>query len=49
MEQFEAHPAVRKRQEELEQDVLQGRTTSFRAARTLLETYAGSKSKNRKS
>jgi LAO/AO transport system kinase len=49
MEQFEAHPAVRKRQEELEQDVLQGRTTSFRAARTLLEIYAGSKSKSRKS
>ncbi len=44
MEQFEAQPAVRKRRGELEQDVLQGRTTSFRAARTLLETYAGSKS-----
>jgi LAO/AO transport system kinase len=44
MEQFEAHAAVRKRREDLEQDVLRGRTTSFRAARTLLEMYAGSKS-----
>jgi LAO/AO transport system kinase len=44
MEQFEAHPSVRNRREELEQEVLQGRMTSFRAARTLLEMYASSKS-----
>jgi LAO/AO transport system kinase len=44
MEQFEAHPSVRNRREELEQEVLLGRITSFRAARTLLEMYAGSKS-----
>jgi len=43
MQQFESHPAIRKRLEAIEQDVLEGRTTSFRAARTLLEIYAGSK------
>jgi LAO/AO transport system kinase len=42
LQQFEAHPAIRKRLEASEQDVLQGRTTSFRAARRLLEIYAGS-------
>jgi LAO/AO transport system kinase len=39
-QRFESHPAIRKRMEALEQDVLEGRTTSFRAARTLLEIYA---------
>jgi LAO/AO transport system kinase len=43
MQQFESHPAIRKRLEAIEQDVLEGRTTSFRAARTLLDIYAGSK------
>jgi LAO/AO transport system kinase len=40
---FESNPAVRKRMTALEQDVLEGRATSFRAARTLLDLYAGSK------
>ena len=38
-QRFESHPEVRKRMEALEQDVLAGRATSFRAARTLLELY----------
>ena len=37
--QFDAHPAVRSRIEALERDVVEGRTTSFRAARTLLAAY----------
>jgi LAO/AO transport system kinase len=36
---FESHPAIKRRMETLEQEVLDGRTTSFRAARELLETY----------
>jgi LAO/AO transport system kinase len=39
-QRFESHPAIRRRMEALEQDVLEGRTTSFRAARTLLEIYS---------
>jgi LAO/AO transport system kinase len=39
-QRFEAHPAIQKRMEALEQDVLDGRTTSFRAALTLLEVYS---------
>ncbi|MFZ1129177.1 MAG: methylmalonyl Co-A mutase-associated GTPase MeaB [Terriglobales bacterium] len=39
LQRFESHPAIQKRLETLEQDVLQGRTTSFRAARTLLDLY----------
>jgi len=42
-QRFESHPAIRRRLEALEQDVLEGRTTSFRAARTLLEIYSGPK------
>jgi LAO/AO transport system kinase len=42
-QRFESHPAIRKRMEELEQEVLEGRTTSFRAALTLLEMYSGGK------
>lgn len=42
-ERFESHPAIRRRLEALEQDVLEGRTTSFRAARTLLDFYADPK------
>jgi LAO/AO transport system kinase len=38
-QRFESHPAIRKRMEALESDVLEGRTTSFRAALTLLEMY----------
>jgi LAO/AO transport system kinase len=41
-QRFESHPAIRKRMEALEQEVLEGRTTSFRAARTLLEIYSDS-------
>ena len=37
---FESKPAIRQRMATLEKDVLAGRTTSFRAARTLLEMYA---------
>jgi LAO/AO transport system kinase len=37
---FDAHPAVRDRMEALERDVTEGRTTSFRAARTLLKAYS---------
>jgi LAO/AO transport system kinase len=36
---FELHPGVRERIDALEQQVTEGRTTSFRAARTLLEMY----------
>jgi LAO/AO transport system kinase len=39
MQQFESHPAVRAHKEALEREVLDGRITSFRAARTLLEIY----------
>jgi hypothetical protein len=41
LQQFESHPDIRRRMETLEQDVLAGRTTSFRAARTLLDMYSG--------
>ncbi len=37
---FSAHPLIRKRMETLEQDVVEGRVTPFRAARLLLEIYA---------
>jgi LAO/AO transport system kinase len=39
-QQFDANPAVRHSMEALERDVTAGRTTSFRAARILLEMYA---------
>jgi LAO/AO transport system kinase len=42
MQRFQAQPAIHKRMELLEQEVLEGRITSFRAARTLLEMYSGS-------
>src|SRR5208337_1498060 len=42
-QRFESHAAIRERMEALELDVLEGRTTSFRAARTLLELYSDSK------
>jgi LAO/AO transport system kinase len=42
-QQFESHPAIRKSKEVLEHDVLEGRITSFRAARTLLEMYSDPK------
>ncbi|MGA3132326.1 MAG: methylmalonyl Co-A mutase-associated GTPase MeaB [Terracidiphilus sp.] len=38
-QKFDAHPAVRNCVEALERDVAEGRTTSFRAARMLLDTY----------
>lgn len=41
-QRFESHPAIRKRKEALEKDVHEGRITSFRAARELLETYSDS-------
>ena len=42
-QQFESHPTVRARMQALEREVLEGRTTSFRAARELLESYADAK------
>jgi LAO/AO transport system kinase len=39
-QRFDAQPGVRRRMEALERDVAEGRTTSFRAARTLLEAYS---------
>jgi LAO/AO transport system kinase len=38
-QRFDAHPGVRSRVEALERDVAEGRTTSFRAARMLLDVY----------
>lgn len=43
MQRFASHPAIRRRMEALERDVTEGRTTSFRAARRLLEIYSGPK------
>ena len=43
MQRFASHPAIRRRMEALERDVKEGRTTSFRAARKLLEIYSGPK------
>jgi LAO/AO transport system kinase len=43
-QRFESHPAIKQRMETLEREVLEGRTTSFRAARELLETYSKAKS-----
>jgi hypothetical protein len=40
-QRFEAHPAIKQRKDALEKEVLEGRITSFRAARDLLQTYAG--------
>jgi LAO/AO transport system kinase len=40
LQRFESHPAVMKRKEEIERQILQGRMTSFRAARELLEVYS---------
>ncbi len=37
---FSAHPLIRMRMESFEREVLDGSTTPFRAARTLLEMYA---------
>ena len=42
-QRFESHPSIKDRINALEQDVLEGRTTSFRAARELLETYTDPK------
>jgi LAO/AO transport system kinase len=42
---FDAHPAVRMRLDSLEQEVLAGRMSSFRAARCLLDVYAASPAK----
>jgi LAO/AO transport system kinase len=39
-QRFDAHPAVRGQIAALERDVAEGRTTSFRAARTLLAAYS---------
>jgi LAO/AO transport system kinase len=39
-QRFETHPAVRHSIDALEQDVAEGRTSSFRAARMLLEMYS---------
>jgi GTPase len=37
---FSAHPLIRMRMETFEREVLEGQTTPFRAARTLLEMYS---------
>jgi LAO/AO transport system kinase len=42
-QRFEAQPAIRKRKAALEKEVLEGRITSFRAARELLEAYSDAK------
>jgi LAO/AO transport system kinase len=42
-QRFEAHPAIKKRKDALEKEALEGRITSFRAARELLETYSDTK------
>jgi LAO/AO transport system kinase len=42
-QRFESHPAIRGCMVALEQDVSEGHTTSFRAARTLLEIYSDPK------
>jgi len=42
-ERFESHPAVRERMGALEEEVLEGRMTSFRAAHQLLDLYSGPK------
>jgi len=39
-QRFDAHPAVRGQIAALERDVAEGRTTPFRAARTLLQAYS---------
>jgi LAO/AO transport system kinase len=39
-QRFESHPAIRERMAALEQDVLEERMTSFRAARLLLDLYS---------
>lgn len=39
-QKFESHPAIKRRKDVLEKEVLEGRITSFRAARELLETYS---------
>lgn len=45
-QRFESHPAVRSCMETLEREVQEGRSTSFRAARTLLEMYSDLKLKS---
>jgi hypothetical protein len=42
-QRFDLHPAIRNRMKVLEQEVLEGRITSFRAARELLEAYTDAK------
>jgi LAO/AO transport system kinase len=41
IEKFKGHAGVREQMKSLELDVAEGRTTSFRAARALLEAYSG--------
>jgi LAO/AO transport system kinase len=43
---FALHPAVRDRMAQVEAEVAEGQTTAFRAARLLLEAYAGSDEPN---
>ena len=44
--QFESHPSVQKQLAALEQELAQGHTTSFRAARKLLDIYTASNPAN---
>jgi LAO/AO transport system kinase len=46
---FESQPEIQRRLLALNQDVLEGRITSFRAARELLEAYSGTRAETRKS
>jgi LAO/AO transport system kinase len=39
---FRSHPLIRQQVADYEREVLEGRTTPFRAARSLLSLYAGS-------
>ena len=45
-QRFEAHPEVRSRKLALEQDVVEGRITSFAAARVLLDLYSAAAHKS---
>jgi LAO/AO transport system kinase len=45
-QRFETHPAIKKRKDVLEKEVQEGRITSFRAARELLESYSDVRDSN---
>lgn len=43
---FDSHPAIKRRKDALENEVLEGRITSFRAERELLEAYSDAEERN---